>query len=71
RDRRVKAAITTASAAPYSMDAAPVTTDWGTASIGTIFKINDTVSLRGSVSTMFSNPQVVTYGGELGVNVSF
>jgi outer membrane lipase/esterase len=71
RDRMVKAAITTASAAPYSMDAAPVTTDWGTASIGTIFKINDTVSLRGSVSTMFSNPQVVTYGGELGVNVSF
>lgn len=71
KDRRVKAAITTAIAAPYSMDAAPVTTDWGTVSIGTTFKINDTVSLRGSVSTMFSNPQVATYGGELGVNVSF
>ena len=71
QNRMVKAAITTASAAPYSMDAAPVTTDWGAASIGASFKINDQVSLRGSVSTMFSNPQVATYGGELGVNVSF
>ena len=69
--RTVKAALTTISAPAYSMDAVPVTTDWGTVMLGTSFKVNDRVMLRASFSSMFSNPQVATYGGELGVNVSF
>ncbi|WP_027192086.1 autotransporter outer membrane beta-barrel domain-containing protein [Fundidesulfovibrio putealis] len=69
--RTVKASLTTTSAPAYSMDAVPVTTDWGTVMLGTSFKVNDRVMLRASFSSMFSNPQVATYGGELGVNVSF
>jgi len=69
--RMVRAALTTISAPAYSMDAVPVTTDWGTVSFGTSFKATDRVMLRASCLTMFSNPQIVTYGGELGVNVSF
>lgn len=69
--RKVKAALTTAVGPAYSMDAVPVTTDWGTVALGTSFKLNDRVMLRASFSSMFSNPQMVTYGGELGVNVSF
>ncbi|WP_243358550.1 autotransporter outer membrane beta-barrel domain-containing protein [Fundidesulfovibrio terrae] len=69
--RMVKASITTATAKPYSMDAAPVATDWGTASLGTSYKINDQWMLRVAGSAMFTNPQVVSYGGELGVSVSF
>jgi len=71
QNRMVKASITTATASPYSMDAAPIATDWGTASVGTSFKINDQWMLRGSLTAMFTNPQVVSYGGELGVSVSF
>ena len=69
--RMVKAALTTIAAPAYSMDAVPVTTDWGTVSLGTSFKVTEQVMFRASFSTMFSNPQVATYGGELGVNVSF
>lgn len=70
-NRMVKAALTTITAPAYSMNAVPVTTDWGAVQLGTSFKVSDRVMLRASVSTMFSNPQVATYGGELGVNVSF
>jgi outer membrane lipase/esterase len=69
--RTVKASLTTISAPAYSMDAVPVTTDWGTVMLGTSFKVSERVMLRASFSSMFSNPNAVTYGGELGVNVSF
>lgn len=69
--RTVKAALTTTAAPAYSMDAVPVTSDWGTVMLGTSFKMTDSVMLRASFSTMFSNPQMTTCGGELGVNVSF
>ncbi|MBF0480679.1 MAG: autotransporter domain-containing protein [Desulfovibrionaceae bacterium] len=70
-DRRIKAAITTAVAAPYAMDAAPVATDWATASLGASYKINEQWMLRGALSATAFNPQTVSYGGELGVSVSF
>ena len=69
--RMVKAALTTITAPAYSMDAVPLTTDWGTALFGTSFKLTEQVLLKASFTTMFSNPNAVTYGGELGVNVSF
>ena len=67
----VKAGITTAVAAPYKIDAAPVASDWSSASIGTSFKVSDRVLLRISGSAMLYNPQVVNYGGEVGLNISF
>jgi outer membrane lipase/esterase len=70
-DRMVRAAITTAAAAPYSMACAPVATDWATASVGTSYKINEQWMLRGTLSATAFNPQTVSYGGELGVSISF
>ncbi|GFK94723.1 Esterase EstP [Fundidesulfovibrio magnetotacticus] len=69
--RMVKAAITTAPAAPYSLAAAPVAEDWGTASLGVSFKLSERVTLRGSGTAQFSNPQATGCGGELGVNINF
>jgi outer membrane lipase/esterase len=71
QNRLIKASITTAPAAPYSVDAVPAATDWTTASIGSSYKLSERVMLRGVVSATLTNPQVVSYGGELGINVSF
>lgn len=71
-DRKVKAALTTTSAAPaYSMAAAPVHLDWATASAGTSYKISERVMVRGSASVTAFNSQTVSYGGDVGVSVSF
>ena len=70
-NRKVKAALTSAPAAPYSMATQPLNADWATASVGTSFKVNDRVMLRGAFSTMAFNPQTISYGGELGLSVSF
>jgi hypothetical protein len=51
--------------------AAPVASNWATAWLGAAYKLNSQVILRGAVSTVFANPQVIDYGGELGVNVGF
>ena len=69
--RTVEAALTTIDAPAYSMDAVQVATDWGTVMLGTSFKASERVMLRASFSTMFGNQQIETYGGELGVSVSF
>ncbi|WP_243312712.1 autotransporter outer membrane beta-barrel domain-containing protein [Fundidesulfovibrio agrisoli] len=69
--RKIKAALTSAAAAPYSMDAAPVGADWGSASLGSSLKLTDRVLLRGVASTQFSNPKAVGFGGELSLSVSF
>ncbi|MYL83530.1 autotransporter domain-containing protein [Desulfovibrio aerotolerans] len=69
--RQVKAALTSATAAPYTLDAAPTATDWATGMVGTTYKINERVMVRGAASAMAFNPQTVSYGGELGLSVSF
>ncbi|MHC1713109.1 MAG: autotransporter outer membrane beta-barrel domain-containing protein [Solidesulfovibrio sp.] len=70
--RMVRASLTTVSAPTYSVEAAPAPTDWTTASIGSSYKLNERVMLRGVASAVLSNPQVVkSYGGELGISVNF
>lgn len=71
QDRMVKAAITSATAAPYKIAAAPVATDWSSGAAGVSYRMNERVMLRGTASAVLANPQVVQYGGELGVSVSF
>ena len=71
QDRLVKASLTTTAARHYSLAAAPTATDWASASLGTSFKLSERVLLRGAASAVVNNPQVVSYGGELGINVSF
>jgi outer membrane lipase/esterase len=69
--RKVKAALTSATAAPYAMPAAPVRADWATGSVGTFYKLSERVRLRGSASAMAFDAQTVGYGGDVGVSVSF
>ena len=45
--------------------------DWATASLGAAYKLNSQMMLRGAVSAVFLNPQVISYGGELGLNIGF
>ena len=71
KDRTVTAALTTVAAPAYSMDAFPVTSDWATALVGTSYKLTSRVMLLGRLSFVFLNPQVSSFGGELGLNVSF
>jgi outer membrane lipase/esterase len=71
QNRTVKAALTSAAAAPYSRAAAPAASDWATASLGTSYKISDRVLVRGAVSATAGSQQVQGYGGDLGLSVSF
>ena len=71
KDRTVSASLTTVDAPSYSMDAVPVASDWATASLGTSYKLTSQMMLRAVFSAEFLNPQVASYGGELGLNFSF
>jgi outer membrane lipase/esterase len=71
KNNTVTASLTSVAAPSYTMDAAPVASDWATASLGVSYKFNSQVTLRSAVSTVFLNPQVAIYGGELSMSVSF
>jgi outer membrane lipase/esterase len=71
KDRSVTASLTTVAAPSYTMDAAPVASDWVTTSLGTSYKLNSRVMLRGEASAVLVNPEVTSYGGELGLSVNF
>ena len=55
----------------YTMDGAPVVSDWATLSLGSYYRLSPRVMLRGAASAMFFDPQLITYGGEVGMNVCF
>ena len=71
RDNTVTASLTSVAAPSYTMDAAPVPFNWATASLGISYKLNSRVTLRGAFLSTFLNPQVRSYGGEFGLNISF
>src|SRR5665647_1267173 len=71
KDRTVMASLTSVSAPSYTMDAVPITSDWATASLGTSYHLTPQVMLRGVAAAMFLNSQVTSYGGEVGLSVSF
>jgi outer membrane lipase/esterase len=48
-----------------------VASNWATAWLGVAYKLTPQVILRGAVSAEFANPQMISYGGELGLSVSF
>ncbi len=71
KNRMVSASLTSVAAPSYSIAAAPVASDWATASLGAVYKINPQMLLRGAFSAVVLNPQVISYGGELGLNIGF
>jgi outer membrane lipase/esterase len=71
KDRMITASLTSVAAPSYSIAAAPMASDWSNVLLGTSYKFNSHIMLRGAFSTVFLNPQIISYGGELGLNVSF
>ncbi|MDR3536936.1 MAG: autotransporter outer membrane beta-barrel domain-containing protein [Acetobacteraceae bacterium] len=71
KTRTITTSLTSIAAPPYTTAAAPTASDWATASIGSTYSLSAQVTLRGIVWTQFVNPQVSSYGGNLGLNVSF
>ncbi len=70
-NNQVTASLTSVAAPSYTMAALPASTDWADASLGVSYKLNPQVMLRCTATAMSLATQVISYGGELGVNVSF
>ena len=71
KHRSVTTSLTSVGAPPYVTDAVPAASDWATASLGAFYEFCPRVMLRGAASVMFVDPQMITCGGELDLNVSF
>ena len=69
--RTITTSLTTIQAPSYSLSAAPIASDWAYASIGSSYKITSQVTLQCALTAQCFSPQVLTYGGNLGVAVSF
>jgi outer membrane lipase/esterase len=71
-DRQVTALLTSASFAPgFSLPAVTVGKDWGTAQLGTTYKLSQNATAFAAFNTQLAQQNVTTYGGQVGVNVSF
>jgi outer membrane lipase/esterase len=70
-NRKVTAWLTSIAAAPWTSLAAPIASDWATASLGTSYQLTSWATLRAAVAAVFVNPQVSSFGGELSVSISF
>jgi outer membrane lipase/esterase len=71
KNRTVTASLTSIAAPAYTAAAAPIASDWATLLLGVSYRVNEQVMLRGAFSAVVVNPQVASYGGELGVSVGF
>jgi outer membrane lipase/esterase len=70
-DRTETVSLTSIAAPSYTASAAPVASDWASLSLGVAYRLNRQVTLRGAGFADVWNPQVGTYGGEVGLNVGF
>ena len=71
KNRLVTASLTSVGAPSYTMDAVPVVSDWAITSVGAFYELSPRVMLRGAASAMYINPQMITCGGEFGLNVGY
>ena len=70
-DRTVTASLTSVVAPSYFMPAVVLGRDWGTATIGTTVTFAPGVTGYGTVFSQIAQHNLVTYGGQVGVNVAF
>jgi outer membrane lipase/esterase len=70
KHKSVTASLTSVFAPTYTMAASPVASNWADAWLGTNYQINSHVSLRGAFLATICDRRE-SYGGELGLNVSF
>jgi outer membrane lipase/esterase len=69
-DRSVTAALTSIVAPSYWMPAVVLGKDWGTATLGTTVTFAPGVTGYGTLTSQIGQQNVVTYGGQLGLNVA-
>jgi outer membrane lipase/esterase len=70
-DRNVTASLTSVVAPSYFMPAVVLGKDWGTATVGTTATFAPGVTGYATVFSQIAQHNVVTYGGQVGVNVAF
>ena len=70
-NRTITASLTSIAAPSWSTAAAPIASNWATASAGVAYRINPLVTVAAAASAVFINPQATSYGGELDLNVAF
>ena len=71
KNRTITASLTSIAAPSWSSAAAPIAANWASGSVGVSYRINPQVIVGAAASAEFINPRATSYGGELGLNVSF
>ena len=71
KNRTITTSLTSIAAPSWSTAAAPVASNWATAAVCVSYKLSPQVIVGAAASAMFANPRTTSYGGELGLNVSF
>jgi outer membrane lipase/esterase len=69
-DRSVTASLTSIVAPSYWMPAVVLGKDWGTATLGTTVAFAPGVTGYGTLTSQVGQQNVVTYGGQIGLNVA-
>ncbi len=70
-DRVVFASLTSIAAPAFSMPAVDLGRDWGTGTVGTRVKLGPNTSAYAAFIAQVGQSDVVTYGGQVGLNVAF
>jgi outer membrane lipase/esterase len=70
-NRAVTASLTTVSAPSFSMDTIPVAVNWASLRMGASYQLNPRVMLLGEATALLANPEMVSWGGDAGLNISF
>ena len=70
-NRTVTASLTTVSAPAFSVDVIPVAIDWASLRVGASYQLSPRVMLLGEAKSLLADPQMVSWGGDLGLNISF
>lgn len=70
-DRAVWTSLTSVAAPAYTSYMTPVASDWATTSVGSTCKLNETTTLWGAFSSHFGADEAESYGGEIGLRISF
>jgi outer membrane lipase/esterase len=69
-DRTVTASLTSVVAPSYFMPAVVLGRDWGTATVGTALTLAPGITGYGTVFSQIAQHNLVTYGGQVGLNVA-
>ncbi len=70
-NRWITTSLTSIAAPSYVTLAAPIAKNWASAIMGASYRLTPQILLRGSLSTAVFNPQLASYGGDVGLNIAF